>query len=125
MPLAFQLLVMGPLLNYGLAVNVWGFHGSLWTYIGDYGRHYQGLDTGPLWFVKALLIFSIVYALWWGLARPPAHKVRNKLVFVSLGLSSIELYPLLKFALASLISLPICFVGGGLVKRLPIAGRIL
>ena len=285
-PLAFQLLVMGPLLNYGLAVNVWDFDGSLWTYIGGYVRNYQGLDTGPLWFVEALLIFSVVYALWWGLAKPPAHKVRSEgvapgnmaiaiyalavglitfvvriwlpvgwwfvplnfqfphfpqyislfmlgtiayrrgwlsaisedaargrlwgrvvtflialapilfvaggalngsttpfrggihwqaltyalweqfvcvgmvigllvwfrkrhdhqgrlaramsasayavyichapiLVFVSLGLRSIELYPQLKFALASLISIPICFVVGGLVRRLPITARIL
>jgi glucan biosynthesis protein C len=77
-PLAFQLLVLGPLLNYGLAVNVWGFDGSLWTYMREYWRHYQGLDTGPLWFVEALLIFSLVYALWWRLARPPAHKVRRE-----------------------------------------------
>jgi glucan biosynthesis protein C len=277
---------MGPLLNYGLAVNVWDFGGSLWTYIGDYCSNYQGPDTGPLWFVEALLIFSIVYALWWGLAKPPAHKVRSKgvapgnmaiailalavglitfivriwlpvgwwfvplnfqfphfpqyislfivgtiayrrgwlaaicedaargrlwgrvvaflialapvlfvaggalegstaafrggihwqaltyalweqfvcvgmvisllvrfrkrhdhqgrlsremsasayavyichapiLVFVALGLRSIELYPLLKFALASLISIPICFLIGGFVRRLPLAGRIL
>jgi glucan biosynthesis protein C len=285
-PLAFQLLVMGPLLNYGLAVNVRGFDGSLWTYIGDYGKHYRGLDTGPLWFVEALLIFSIVYALWWRLAKPAVHKVRSEgvapgnmamvlfalavglitfivriwlpvgwwfvplnfqfphfpqyislfilgtiayrrgwltaisedaargrlwgrivlflialapvlfvaggaleggtapfrggihwqaltyalweqflcvgmvitllvwfrkrhdhqgglaramstsayavyvchapiLVFVSLGLRSTQLYPLLKFALAALISIPICFVAGGLVRRLPTAGRIL
>ena len=78
LPLAFQLLVMGPLLNYGLAVSVWGFDGSLWTYLGDYGRHYQGLDTGPLWFLEALLIFSIIYALWWMLARPQAQQVRGK-----------------------------------------------
>jgi surface polysaccharide O-acyltransferase-like enzyme len=47
------------------------------------------------------------------------------LVFVAIGLSSIELYPLLKFSLASLICLPICFVVGGLFKRLPMAARIL
>jgi hypothetical protein len=285
-PLTFQLLVMGPLLGYGLAVHVGGFDGSLWTYIGDYGKHYRGLDTGPLWFVEALLIFSIVYALWWRLSRPAAHKVRSEgaapcnlaiaifalavglitfivriwlpvgwwfaplnfqfphfpqyislfilgaiayrrgwlsaisedaargklwgrivlflivlapilfvaggaleggtalfrggihwqaltyalweqflcvgmvisllvwfrkrydhqgglakamsasayavyichaplLVFVSLGLRSVDLYPLLKLALAALISLPICFLVGGLVRRLPMAGRIL
>ena len=285
-PLAFQLLVMGPLLGYGLAVHVGGFDGSLWRYIGDYGKDYRGLDTGPLWFVEALLIFSIVYALWWRLSRPVAHKVRSKgaapcnlaiaifalavglitfivriwlpvgwwfaplnfqfphfpqyislfilgaiayrrgwlsaisedaargklwgrivlflivlapilfvaggaleggtapfrggihwqaltyalweqflcvgmvisllvwfrkrydrqgglakamsasayavyichaplLVFVSLGLRSAEMYPLLKFALASLISLPICFLVAGLVRRLPMAGKIL
>jgi glucan biosynthesis protein C len=91
-PLAFQLLVMGPLLNYGLAVNVWDFDGSLWTYIGHYGRYYQGLDTGPLWFVEALLIFSIVYALWWGLAKPPAHKVRSE--GVAPGNMAIAIYAL-------------------------------
>jgi glucan biosynthesis protein C len=285
-PLAFQLLVMGPLLNYGLAINVWGFEGSLWAYMGEYAKYYRGLDTGPLWFVEALLIFSLVYALWWGLARPAARKVRNEgvapgngaiaifalavglvtfvvriwlpvgwwfvplnfqfphfpqyiclfilgtiayrrgwlsaisedaargrlwgrvvafllalapilfvaggalegsttpfrggihwqaliyalweqflcvglvisllvwfrrrhdhqgrlarvmsasayavyvchapiLIFISLGLRSIALYPLVKFALASLISLPICFLAAGLVRRLPVAGRIL
>jgi glucan biosynthesis protein C len=77
-PLAFQLLLIGPLLSYGLSVHVWGFDGSLWTYIGDYLRGYPGLDTGPLWFVEALLIFSILYALWWKLAKPAAHKVRNE-----------------------------------------------
>ena len=73
-PLVFQLLVIGPLLNYGLAVNVWGFEGSLRTYIGEYLGHYPGADTGPLWFVQALLIFCIVYALWWWLAKPGARK---------------------------------------------------
>lgn len=47
------------------------------------------------------------------------------LVFVAIGLSSIALYPLLKLALASLICLPICFVVGGLFRRLPLAARIL
>ncbi len=91
-PLAFQLLVMGPLLNYGLSVHVWGSNESLWTYIGDYLRHYPGLDTGPLWFVEALLIFSILYALWWKLAKPPAHKVRNE--GTAPGNAAIALYAL-------------------------------
>ena len=77
-PLAFQLLVIAPLLSYGLRVAVWGFDGSFWTYLGDYIQNYRGLDSGPLWFVEALLIFSIVYALWWKLAGHPAHKVRNE-----------------------------------------------
>jgi glucan biosynthesis protein C len=46
-------------------------------------------------------------------------------VLVALGLRSIEMYPLLKFALASLICLPACFVVAGLAKRLPIARTIL
>ena len=47
------------------------------------------------------------------------------LVFVAIGLRNIELYPLLKFGLVALISLPICFVIGALGRRLPLAVRIL
>jgi glucan biosynthesis protein C len=77
-PLAFQLLVMGPLLAYALSVNVWGFEGSLWTYLDDYRRGYPGLDSGPLWFIEALLIFTVLYVLWTKLAGPPAHPVRKQ-----------------------------------------------
>jgi glucan biosynthesis protein C len=77
-PLAFQLLVIGPLLAYALSVNVWGFEGSLWTYLGDYRRGYPGLDSGPLWFIEALLIFTVLYVLWHKLAKPPAHPVRKE-----------------------------------------------
>ena len=47
------------------------------------------------------------------------------LVFVSLGLRGIALYPLLKFGLAAAISIPICFLVAGLAKRLPVTERIL
>ena len=77
-PLAFQLLVVGPLLSYGLGITIWGFQGSLWAYVGEYWQHYQCLDTGPLWFVEALLIFSIAYALWWRLAKSPAQEARGE-----------------------------------------------
>jgi surface polysaccharide O-acyltransferase-like enzyme len=285
-PLAVQLLVVAPLVSYGLGITIWGFEGSFWAYIGAYWKGYEVLDTGPLWFVEALLMFSILYALWWWLAKPPTRTMAKEtsvpgnvviaifalvvglitfvvriwlpvgwlfaplgfqfphfpqyiaffvvgtiayqrgwlsavsedtargrlwgrvvaflialapvlfvaggalqgstesfrgglhwqalvyalweqflcvalvisllvtfrrrvhrqgglardmstsayavyifhtpiLVFVALGLRSIDLYPLLKFALASLICLPICFVVAGLAKRLPIARRIL
>jgi glucan biosynthesis protein C len=284
-PLAFQLLIVGPLLSYGLGITVWGYNGSIWAYIGDYWKQYELLDVGPMWFVEALLIFCIVYALWWRLANRPAQMASSEgavpgnvviavfalavglttfvvriwlpvgwffaplgfqfphfpqyiglfivgtvayrrgwlsaisedvtrgrlwsrvvfflivlapilfvaggalegstadfrggihwqalayalweqflcvgmvvslllwfrrcdrqgklaremsasayaayvfhasiLVFVAVGLSSIELYPLLKFALAALISLPLCFMVGGLVRRVPLARRIL
>jgi glucan biosynthesis protein C len=47
------------------------------------------------------------------------------LVFVCLGLRGMDLYPLAKFVLASLICIPLCFLAGGLVKRLPLAGKVL
>jgi len=77
-PLAFYLLVVSPLISYGLGITIWGYTGSFWGYIGDYWRKYELLDVGPLWFVEALLIFSIIYALWWRLAQPQAHQARSK-----------------------------------------------
>jgi surface polysaccharide O-acyltransferase-like enzyme len=68
-PLAFQVLVIGPLLSYFLAVSVWGFEGSFWSHLTYYARDIRGIDSGSLWYVEALLIFSIGYVLWWALAR--------------------------------------------------------
>jgi len=73
-PLALQLLIVAPFLSYTLGITVWGYEGPLWAYIRDYWRHYELLDTGPLWFVEALLIFSILYTLWWWLPKPKTHK---------------------------------------------------
>jgi glucans biosynthesis protein C len=47
------------------------------------------------------------------------------LVTVTLQLRSLELHPLLKFALAALIAVPLCFAIGGLVRRLPYADKVL
>jgi hypothetical protein len=78
LPLAFQLLVIGPLLAYGLTVTIGDSDVSLWTYLVGYVQGYSGPDSGPLWFVEALLIFSITYALWWALAGPRAGEVRRE-----------------------------------------------
>jgi len=77
-PLGFQLLVVAPLLSYCLGGTIWGFQGSLWTYLVGYVNKYQGLDSGPLWFLEALLIFTVAYTLWWKLAGSPARQVRDE-----------------------------------------------
>ena len=77
-PLAFYLLIVAPLISYGLGITIWGYDGSPWIYIRDYWMKYELLDVGPLWFVEALLIFSVIYALWWRLAGPQAHQARSK-----------------------------------------------
>jgi len=76
-PLAFQLLIVGPLVSYGVGITVWGYDGPMWAYIRDYWQRYEVLDVGPLWFVEALLIFSVVYALWWRLVGRPAPWVKS------------------------------------------------
>jgi hypothetical protein len=64
-PLAFQILVIGPLLSYVLSVIVWGLEGSLGEHLVIYVFRDGGIEMASLWFVAALLIFSLAYALWW------------------------------------------------------------
>jgi len=47
------------------------------------------------------------------------------LVFFALAIRNVMLHPILKFALAILITVPLCFALGGVVRRLPLARRIL
>ena len=47
------------------------------------------------------------------------------IIFVAVMLRSINLYPLLKFALAVLISIPLCFTLANFIRQLPLARRIL
>jgi peptidoglycan/LPS O-acetylase OafA/YrhL len=75
-PLLFYIIVIEPLLVYVLAVNIRGFGGSLGQYLAryfesQYVRNFS-LGTGPLWFLEALLIFAVIYALWRRLAKPEA-----------------------------------------------------
>jgi glucan biosynthesis protein C len=46
-------------------------------------------------------------------------------VFVAVVIRNIYLYPLLKFALATIIAVPLCFALGNLIRQLPLARRIL
>jgi len=66
-PVLFFLLIIAPLLRYVLAITVSHYEGSLWRFLAQYfeSRYIQNfkLDTGPLWFVEALLIFAFIYAL--------------------------------------------------------------
>lgn len=47
------------------------------------------------------------------------------IILYALAVRSITLYPLLKFALATLIAIPLCFVLAAGIRRLPAARRIL
>lgn len=112
-------------------------------------------ETGSSLFVGGLHWQAFVYALWEcifcvgmclglitffrkRLNRPSAlgqflatHAytvyIIHALVIVALayGLRGLLLYPLLKFALASVIAIPLCFAVAYLVRKLPLARRIL
>ena len=64
--------VIGPLVAYPLIkVGAWQQSGSYLDYLAGYYSRFH-IGTGPLWFVEALLIFAIGYALWRAFVRTTA-----------------------------------------------------
>lgn len=61
-PLLFYALLINPLVTYVAAVHG-GYEGSFWQYVPTHVPDLQRAAVGPLWFVAALLVFSLVYAL--------------------------------------------------------------
>lgn len=70
---------LNPLIHY--AVDVHGgdctgsfydcqFQGTFWQYLIEYPRNIGSIASSPVWFLEALLIFSVFYALWRMVAKP-------------------------------------------------------
>jgi glucan biosynthesis protein C len=68
-PLLLYFAVLRPLIRYVLSVRE-GFQGSLGSYLVQHFRTLDSFGDGPLWFVLALLAFSLGYALWRRLLQP-------------------------------------------------------
>ncbi len=47
------------------------------------------------------------------------------IVLVAIAIRNINLYPLLKFALAVLVAVPLCFALASVVRKLPLVRKIL
>ncbi|MFC1901701.1 acyltransferase family protein [Chloroflexota bacterium] len=62
-PLLFYIIIISPLLQYVLALSR-GYEGNILKFIPLFISKQSGLDVGPLWFVSALLFFSLLYVLW-------------------------------------------------------------
>jgi hypothetical protein len=60
-PFAVFVLVLQPVAMYVMERNLAGYQGSFWASL--LGQE-QTLDTGPLWFVGVLLVFSLGHAGW-------------------------------------------------------------
>jgi hypothetical protein len=72
-PLLFYIVVIDPLLNFVLA-RYYGYSGSLGQFLRLHLQNsldYKALGVGPLWFVAALLVFSLAYVLWRLMFRHP------------------------------------------------------
>jgi glucan biosynthesis protein C len=62
-PLVLYAVVINPLVTYWAAVHG-DYQGSFWQYVPSHLSDLTNASVGPLWFVEALLVFSIVYALY-------------------------------------------------------------
>jgi glucan biosynthesis protein C len=63
-PLVFFETVLNPPIHYAIAVHKGEFQGSFWSYLPFYPSNIGSFGDGPVWFLVALLIFSVCYALW-------------------------------------------------------------
>jgi peptidoglycan/LPS O-acetylase OafA/YrhL len=71
-PLLIFVVVIDPLIVYGIKVNLQGYEGTLLTFLTQFVQGYSSLGVGPLWFVMALLLFTIMYVLGREFSKPPS-----------------------------------------------------
>lgn len=69
-PFALYVFLVQPVLVYAVLHPFGDAYGTFWQ---EYLGAEKNLDTGPLWFVGVLLVFSLAYAGWRRL-RGPAHR---------------------------------------------------
>ena len=72
-------------------------------YIYDYFRDYGWIGGGPLWFIEALLILSMLYVVWRLLVPSPPERVTREAPFPSTGI--IALFAALLGVLSFLVRL--------------------
>jgi glucan biosynthesis protein C len=79
-PLVVYVLLFNPFVRYAAEIGIWalnrnffkiwGWNGAYWKYAARFLRDRRGTVVGPMWFVEALLIFTLVYWAWRVVARP-------------------------------------------------------
>jgi glucans biosynthesis protein C len=87
-PLVIFAVIIEPVINYALALSAGWFHGSFLDFFGYFFTHLNGLPVGPLWFVLALLFFSVAYLGWKIFSRKPtkAYAIPKNGVILSFAL---------------------------------------
>jgi len=135
-----------PLLVYSILIfNINGFILSRFVYGVPFQVHI-GYQPGHLWFLQALLIFALIYVIYKAITGrngeiSPFQIYRDRfppdvvllLSIVVLGVITfavrlalpVELPTFLKFVLVALIAIPLCFILGELIRKIPYAKRVL
>ncbi len=82
-PIIIFTVIVSPIVNYAVALSG-GYNGSFLGFV----QTYLPFGLGPLWFILALLVFDVGYALWqvFSTKRPSAHSFPSTRVILGLGL---------------------------------------
>ena len=75
-PLALYEIIIFPLIRYGVRVNE-GFQGSLWQHLAEHFGELETIADGPVWFLLTLMIFSLFYTFWRGVAKAEWNRPLN------------------------------------------------
>jgi hypothetical protein len=120
------LFVLGGALHGNVSAFMEGFH---WQCFG-YAAWEQ--FTGVAVIIALLFLFRKWFNQQTGAGKAMSASVYTAyiihapvVVLVTLTMRNISLHPLLKFALAVLIAVPLCFALGNFIRQLPLARRIL
>lgn len=71
-PLAFYEILINPFINYAIDVHKEP-QGSVWQYLVVHFNSLESYADGPVWFLLALMVFSLFYALWRYAANPDSQ----------------------------------------------------
>lgn len=115
-PLLIYMFVIDPFIQYFI-MNYGNIreHSNVLRFYLDYLASFRWIEsTGPLWFVEALLVFSLLYAAWRAVRRPaktagePPRVLTVILIIVATGLGafSIRLFQPIG---TSVVNLQLCF----------------
>jgi len=79
LPLLFYVVIFDPLIVYLLRITLEDFRGSLGEFLSQFIQNYSSLGVGPLWFIEALLIFTLFYVLIRSVSKPVANNPDSKM----------------------------------------------
>lgn len=126
----FFILIFFPALSVLGGANVTSFTGGLHWQCFGYAVWEQ--FTGVAMIIALLFLFRKWFNRQGSVSKAMSASTYTAyiihapvVVLVTLAMRNISLYPLLKFALAVLIAVPLCFAFGNFIRQLPLARRIL
>jgi hypothetical protein len=76
-PLLLFAVVINPLIEYLVMKHAGTFQGSYWSFVPPYIRNLDTAGFGVTWFLEALLIFCVLYAVWRLLTQSRQRGIRS------------------------------------------------